>query len=82
MAETPVKTVAIGDMLSESQVKRAITLYEQHFPKDGSFVEVLVREIIEPGLDEINRKLGQENNPHYLAYMVHHALNCAARGEP
>lgn len=60
------KTMLIGDFLTDAQLKRCAEL--------GNAKDIC-REVMEPNIEDINRKLRQENDPMYLAYMVEHALN-------
>jgi hypothetical protein len=57
-----VKKVSIRDFLTTEQIKKVIEI--------GPDKDRLKAEIILPNLAEINRKLGQENDPDYLAYML------------
>ncbi len=61
------KTVAIGDFVTPEMFELIKEI--------GADVDRLEREVIRPNLEEINRKLGQENNSRYLAYAVVHAIN-------
>lgn len=71
-----VKLVTIGEFLTEQQLQRAIELFEAYREKAPlhGFAQQLATEVIEPSLEDINRKLGQENDPMFLAYMVEYAL--------
>lgn len=61
-----MKTVTLTDFLTKKQIDQALKLYDEAEP--GTFAKRCAAEIIEPALLEINRKLGQENDAHYLAY--------------
>jgi hypothetical protein len=61
-----MKKVAIGDFLTEAQIKRACELKKA---KD------ICDEIIRPNIALINAKLGQENDPMYLSYMVEYVVS-------
>jgi hypothetical protein len=56
------KTIALGDFVTEA-------MFDQ-IKKIGPDVSRIAREVIEPNMAEINRKLGQENDAHYLAYAI------------
>ena len=60
-----MKQVTIDQFLNESQIKKAIELRKA---KD------ICKVIIEPNLDSINKKLGQENDAMYLAYAVEYVV--------
>ena len=57
--------VTINQFLTESQVLKAKKLKNA---KD------ICKEVIEPNIDSINKKLGQENDPMYLSYAVEYVL--------
>ena len=61
------RTVLIGDFLSTRDVDRALRM--------GGDVRRICEEIIKPQMSEIDRKLGQTNDPMYLAYAVVYALD-------
>lgn len=60
-----MKSVTINQFLNEDQLKKAINLKKA---KD------ICTHIIKPNIKEINERLGQENDPMYLAYMVEYVL--------
>ncbi len=57
-----MRTVTLPDFLTEAQIKKATELYPNR--------EEIREQVIKPNMTEINRKLGQENDPDYLAYAV------------
>jgi hypothetical protein len=67
---TEVKMVTLGDFLSPSDIRKASQLND---------VKEIHDQIIAPQLSDINAKLGQENDPMYLAYMVVYAIEQAGR---
>ena len=60
-----MKSVTLQDFLTDREIDRAIML-----ERAGDICE----EIIKPNLLRINRDLGQENDPMYLAYAVEYAV--------
>lgn len=68
---TDLRRVQLSDFLTESQIKAASTL---------STAKRICEQVIVPNLTEINRKLGQENDPMYLAYMCEYVLTIVAKG--
>lgn len=60
-----VRMVTIGEFLSPDQIRKCTRLND---------VKKICEEVIKPNLEEINQKLGQENDPMYLAYMVMFAM--------
>lgn len=64
------KQVSIGEFLTDAQIKRASEL---------KVAKEICEEIIRPNLACINAKLGQENDPMYLSYMVEYVLSLVKR---
>ncbi len=67
-----VKTVALGNILTETEIKYALKLYEE--ADRASFAERCAAEVIRPVIDRINEATGQQNDPLYLAYTVEFAF--------
>jgi hypothetical protein len=65
------KMVSIGDFLTPEQGKLAVLIYRR---KPANLHRELLEQVIRPNIAEINRKLGQENDPDYLAYGLEYAL--------
>lgn len=64
--------VRIGNFLTGEQIREAIALYTAHAGR--GFAQMCADKIIEPNIEAINRKLGQENDPKYLAYAVEYVM--------
>ena len=64
--------ITLGDILTEREIKQAIALYKKVLPHKLN--AALVAKIIEPNMERINRDLGQDNSPAYLAYAVEYCL--------
>lgn len=60
-----MKSVTLKDFLTDREIRRAIEL--QH-------ARPICEEIIKPSIARINRDLGQENDPMYLAYVVEYVV--------
>jgi len=60
-----MRKISIDQFLNEEQIKEAIHLKKA---KD------ICKEIIEPNIEEINKKLGQENEPMFLAYATEYVV--------
>lgn len=60
-----MKQVQIKDFLTEEQLLKAA-----HLGKAKQICE----QIIKPNIEAINKKLGQENDPMYLAYAVEYIV--------
>jgi hypothetical protein len=67
--------IKIGDFLTPTEQDKAVELYLACEADDTSapFSVRCSREIIEPVIERINKKLGHENDPMYLAYCVEYA---------
>jgi hypothetical protein len=61
-----VKMIRLGDMLTDEQVQRCAALYPNR--------ERIRDEVVKPNMAEIDRKLGQENDPDYLSYAIVYVL--------
>lgn len=68
----PTKTATLPEFLTEEQIAEADRLFEALGHR--AVAEICAR-VIEPNLAAINAKLGQENDPRYLAYAVVHVLS-------
>ena len=71
MSNVGVKMVKVGDILNDADLERAAEMHPD--------VKRIAKELIEPNLVEINRRLGQENDAMYLAYAISYALDAHAR---
>lgn len=69
---TKVKTIAVGQILTEKEMKKALKLYDS--AENHTFADRCASEIISPVIDRINQASGQENDPKYLAYCVEYAI--------
>lgn len=71
---TIAKKINIADFLTPAEIKQALQLYKQ-CKKDGTrFSTKMVEQIIQPNMARIDKQLGQENNPLYLAYAAEFVL--------
>jgi hypothetical protein len=68
------KTVALPQFLTAAQIYEAENLYKVHGDRA---VKQIQAQVIEPNMAVINAKLGQENDPMYLAYAVVYVLSQA-----
>ena len=64
-----MKTVKLGDMLTDAQLERCRVLYPDR--------KRIRDEVIRPDMAEINRRLGQENDPDYLSFAIVHAIRAS-----
>lgn len=65
------KSVTVYDFLTVRQLDQLQVIFQgdRH-----NFHKRCLEEVIKPNMAEINQKLGQENSPDYLAYMVEYAF--------
>lgn len=75
MTAKAVKTITLLQFLTEAQIAEAFTLYKNHGGIDAK--GKIQKQLIEPNMGAINKKLGQENDPGYLAYAVVYAFSQA-----
>lgn len=66
-----MKYITVDEFLTKEQAMLAITIYNR---KPTNLHKELVEQVIRPNMVEINRKLGQENDPDYLAYALEYGL--------
>ena len=66
--ETTRCPMTLPQILTRAEIKKAIRLKDRIAVRD---------QIIIPNMARINRSLGQENNPDYLAYAVEYVLTSA-----
>jgi hypothetical protein len=66
------KSMAITDFLTAEQIAKARALWKNR--KNGSFHHAVMTEIVEPNMEEINRKLGQDNVPGFIAYAIEYVM--------
>lgn len=62
------KEVQLGDFLTDEQIREMV-----HIFREGGRAKDVHDKVILPNMETINRKLGQENNPMFLAYVCEHA---------
>jgi len=55
------------DFLTTDQIERVVAIWNEH--RTG-FAQRVCDEVIAPNIEQINLKLGQENDPKFLAYAV------------
>lgn len=68
--------VTLSDFLTTDQLKAAVKLWRDD---RYNFHRRVLAEVVEPNMAEINRKLGQDNVPGYIAYVIEYAMMGAER---
>ena len=72
-----MRHVTLADFLTEEEIDLAAEMYA----KDSSsgYADRVLKRIIQPNMARINRALGQENDPEYLAYCVEYVVSTVRR---
>lgn len=65
------KKITIQDFLTDDQIEAALTIWQNNTIPAKEIAEKVIR----PAIAEINKKLGQENDPLYLAYCCEYVFN-------
>lgn len=73
------KTIQIGDFLNNEQVKIASDYYDRAKNGEFTFAKKFSEDVIAPNIEKINEKLGQENDPLFLAYAVEYAFSITSQ---
>lgn len=68
-----MKTVTINQFLLPEEIERAVELYRQ-LADQGCFATTFADVVIAPNIERINKALGQDNDPVFLAYAVEYVL--------
>jgi hypothetical protein len=67
--------MTLPQFLTEAQIAEAVQLYKTYGTPNA--VAQIKTRVIDPNIAVINAKLGQENDPSYLAYAVLYVLTQA-----
>lgn len=59
------RMITLPEFLTDPQIQKV---------RELKTAKLICDEVIAPNLDEINRKLGQENDPMYLAYACEYVV--------
>ena len=73
------KTITLPDILTDQELTLAWRLY--HSAADESFIRTMVKRIINPNIERINKATGQENDPKFLAYMIEYVFFTYTKAE-
>ena len=69
------RSITLADFLTDKQVRQAYEIYKKHQKNPGSASDAIRKEVIEPNMKAINRKLGQENDSYYLSYACEYVFS-------
>jgi hypothetical protein len=75
-----MKTITINQFLQAEEIERAVELYRQ-LADQGVFARTFCDVVIAPNIERINKALGQDNDPMFLAYAVEYVLGKVAEIE-
>lgn len=67
-----IKRITMYDILTQEQIKQARDIYREM--SQYGCQQRLHDEIVVPNLAHINKKLGQENDPMFLSYLLQYSL--------
>lgn len=70
-----MKTVALGDFLTNEEIKKLTVMANRYDPLCLEFVDDIENTILIPNMDRINTSIGQENSSRYLAYAIAYILH-------
>lgn len=65
------KQLTLGDFLTDDQIAQALTIWR----RSRAPARQIADDVIKPNMAEINRRIGQENDPMYLAYACEYVFN-------
>jgi len=75
-----MKQVTLQDFLTDTEINRCVQLWKEHSgARRKTFVDAVMTEIISPNMDRINKSLGQENDPRFLAYAIEYVMGQASK---
>ena len=60
-----MKTVKLGDILTDEEIQQAIDLADR---------QAIEAQLVRPNMERINAALGQENDPTYMAFAIEYVL--------
>lgn len=69
-------SVTIDMILTDAEISRAVHIFKND---TNNFHRRCMEELVKPNMERINKSLGQENDPSYLAYMIEYAMIRAFR---
>ena len=67
--------MSLNDFLTKREIQSAMALYATAEP--GTFATLCEEQIIRPVIERIDKRLGQANDPRFLAYAVEYVMMMA-----
>ena len=71
MTKSETKTIKLGDFVTDEMMKTCVELYPD--------AKAICEQVIKPNIETINKKLGQQNDERFLAYMIVAAIQESGR---
>jgi hypothetical protein len=65
--------VSLRDMYDDQQLRKLVNVYKKHSGSSSLHKQLVTA--ISPMMPDVNRRLGQENDPGYIAYMTEYMLD-------
>lgn len=74
------KGFKIGDIFTDAELKRAVTIFSEANRQNGKeTIDKVVAEITRPAMERIDKLTGQKNDERYFAYMLEYAVTGGKR---
>lgn len=68
------KTFNFGQLLTDDELERAEAIYLEH-ANSIALHQMLREAVIDPAMPRIDERLGQSNDPDFMAYALEYALH-------
>jgi len=67
-----VQISALSDFLSQEQIAKCQEIWDEHKERYSTLgvTKKILEEVVAPNIEEINQKLGQENDPRFMSYVI------------
>ena len=73
------RQITLQDFLTNSEITKCQRLFHKCRTEKLIFAEECRREVIEPIMAKINKKLGGENDPKFLSYAVEYVMTISTK---
>lgn len=64
-----MKTITLKDLFNRKELRLIAKL---------KYAKAICEQVVQPNIERINKVVGQENDPMYIAYMCEHAMTQGA----
>lgn len=80
-----MRQITLTEFLTEDEIQLSVDLWKEYQelqlePTAASYALAVCNRITRPNIARINKALGQENDPMYLAYAVGHIMTTVEQG--